>query len=88
MLILNTISNKTYFFNKLFCNIEFLINNNICINSFYDKKIIKFLFNHKEFYEIEKIFKNNKIKNEKYYNTYKILVLLWNLNRIEKKRIF
>jgi glycosyltransferase involved in cell wall biosynthesis len=88
LLILNTISNKTYFFNKLFCNIEFLINNNISINSFYDKKIIKFLFNHKEFYEIEKIFKNNKIKNEKYYNTYKILVLLWNLNRIDKKKEF
>ncbi len=87
-LILNTISKKTYFFNKLFCNIEFFINNNISINSIYDKKNIKFLFNHKEFYEIEKIFKNNKIKNEKYYNTYKILVLLWNLNRIDKKKEF
>ena len=87
-LILNTISNKTYFFNKLFCNIEYFINNNISINSFYDKKNTKFLFNHKEFYEIEKIFKNNKIKNKKYYNTYKILVLLWNLNRIDKKKEF
>ena len=88
--ILYSIDNKTYFFIKLFWNNEFFSNNNLRFNSIYDKNNIKFLFTHKEFYEIEKIFKNNviKIENEKYYNTYKIKTLLWNLNRIEKKKEF
>ena len=87
---LNRIFNKTYFFNNLFWKNYFFLNNNISINLFEDKNNWKFLFNHKEFYEIEKIFKNNKMKkeNEKYYNTYKILILLWNLNRIVKKKKF
>ena len=85
---LHSIDNKTYFFTKLFWNNEFFLKNNSRFNSIYDKNNIKFLFIHKEFYEIEKIFKNNiaKKENEKYYNTYKIMTLLWNLNRIDKKK--
>ena len=61
-------------------NINSSVNNNT---------LNKAILVHKELNEIEKYIKRDiKLynKNEKYFNTKKIMTLLWNLNRVDKKK--
>ena len=61
-------------------NINSSVNNNT---------LNKAILVHKELNEIEKYIKSDikfYNKNEKYFNTKKIMTLLWNLNRVDKKK--
>ena len=58
-------------------------------SSIYDNTFNKTLFVHKEFFEIEKYIKKDlKLyeKNKKCFNTKKMLTLLWNFYRVDKKK--
>ena len=61
-------------------------NSNSSIN---DNTFKKALFVHKELFEIEKYIKKDLklfVKNEKCFNTKKLLTLLWNFNRVDNKK--
>ena len=77
--------------NKIFCTKKAFYyyrqtNSNSSVNN---NTINKVMFTHKELNEIEKFIKKD-IKlyniNQRYFNTKKIMTLLWNLNRVDKKK--
>jgi len=78
-------SKKVFFLNKSFLNYR-QTNLNSSINN---NSIEKAMFINKEFSEFEKYLKtdlNSFKKIEKFYNTKKIYIFLWNLQRIDKKK--
>ena len=77
--------------NKIFCTKKAFYfyrqtNSNSSINN---NTLNKVIFTHIELNEIEKFIKKDiKLynKNQRYFNTKKIMTLLWNLNRVDKKK--
>ena len=76
--------------NKIFCTKKAFYyyrqtNSNSSVNN---NTLNKVIFAHIELNEIEKFIKKDvKLynKNQRYFNTKKIMTLLWNLNRVDKK---
>ena len=83
---------KTLFKSKrlLYINKAFYYYRQTNINSsMNDNTFKKALFVHKELFEIEKYIKKDLklfLKNEKCFNTKKLLTLLWNFNRVDNKK--
>ena len=78
-------SKKVYFLDKAFLNYRQTNLN----SSIYNNSIEKAMFVHKEYSEFEKYSKsdlNSFKKIEKIYNTKKFYTLLWNLDRVDKKK--
>ena len=77
--------------NKIFCTKKAFYyyrqsNSNSSVNN---NTLNKVIFAHIELNEIEKFIKKDiKLynKNQRYFNTKKIMTLLWNLNRVDKKK--
>ena len=77
--------------NKIFCTKKAFYyyrqtNSNSSVNN---NTLNKVIFAHLELNEIEKFIKKDvKLynKNQRYFNTKKIMTLLWNLNRVDKKK--
>jgi glycosyltransferase involved in cell wall biosynthesis len=77
--------------NKIFCTKKAFYyyrqtNSNSSVNN---NTLNKVIFTHIELNEIEKFIKKDiKLynKNQRYFNTKKIMTLLWNLNRVDKKK--
>jgi glycosyltransferase involved in cell wall biosynthesis len=83
---------KTLFKSKniFFCGKAFLNYRQTNLNSsVYNNTLSKAMFVHKEYFEIEKYLKtdlNSFYKIEKVYNSKKLMTLLWNLEKVDKKK--